>query len=145
MLCTVFAADCDRTRDLLRSTRAAGCFVSTFRILAVEAKCQTVDRCRERTERDLETPGACHHASNRHEGGGLFGRVVNPVRQPAGAIRPDGHPIPMTDLRDRTRERPHDRMRDDEVVEGLRRLESKGLIGSAEMRPKQFVECRVVP
>ena len=93
----------------------------------------------------METPGAGHHASDRHKARNLLTRLVDLIRQTARTIRSDGQSIASTDLLDWMRERPDDRMHDNKVVEGLRRLEIKRLIGPAEMGPKEFVELRVVP
>ena len=131
-------------RDLLRSAQAARRLVFASRVLAGKAKCQTLGLCRERTERHLETPGAGHHASDRHEGGSLFGRLVNPVRQPTRAVRPDGHLIATTDRGHRMRERPDDRVRHNEVVERIWRFEVECLVRPAKVRTEQFIKRGVI-
>jgi hypothetical protein len=114
------------------------------RVLAIEAKRQSLRRCGKWTERDLETPGAGHHASDRHKARNLLTRLVDLIRQTARTIRSDGQSIASTDLLDWMCERPDNGMHDNRVVEGLWRLEIKRLISPTEMGTKEFVELRVV-
>src|SRR5574341_383099 len=114
-------------------------------MLTVEAESQPVGLRRKRSQRDLEAPGACHHATDWHKHDNLFRRVTDLVGQPTRTVRPDGDSVATMHRRDRMREGPYDRMRDDESAEGLRRVEIKRFVDAAEMGSKQFVEGGVVP
>jgi hypothetical protein len=110
--------------------------VFASQVLAEELKCQAMDLCRKRPERDLETPGAGHHASDWHEGGHLLGRLINVVRQPPWAVRPNRHLIATADGGYGMRERPDDWVRNNKIVERCRRFEIEGMVGASQVSPE---------
>src|SRR5581483_8909005 len=117
---------------------------ATVVVRADESKSKLLRTAWKGAEGSVEAPLARHDAAHGREGDRTVLAAVDRPGEISGAVRPDGDSVSRLNGVDRVREGPDHRVRSDVSVEPIRRLDSEGSIGVAQMQTKQVVELGVV-